>query len=79
MCILQGLMCIGRIVANQVHALCVCQDPAVVVAVGRILREYKTGITPKGKAEPDGEESWRLSGVAFIDNATDAAVKDMAR
>ena len=86
MCILHGLMCIGRIVANQVHALCVRQDPAVVVEVGRISREYKTGFTPKGKAEPDGEESWRLlvawnklSGVLFIDNAIDGAVRGMAR
>ena len=91
MCVLHGVMCIGRIFANQVHALCVCQDPALVVEVQRILREYKTGITPKGNAEPDGDESWRLlvtwnklSGVLFIDNAmdgarTDCAVPDMAR
>ena len=60
MCILHALMCIGRIVANEVHSLCVGQDPAVIVEVAQILRDYKTGITPKGKAEPDGEEFWRL-------------------
>ena len=84
--ILHGLTCIRRIVANQVHTLCVCHDPAVAVEVGHILREYKSGITPKDKAEPYGEESWqllvawkKLSGVLLIDNAINAAVTGMAR
>ena len=86
MCILHALMCIGRIVANEVHSLCVGQDPAVIVEVAQILRDYKTGITTKGKAEPDGEESWRLlvawnqlSQVLYIDSSIDAAVKTMSR
>ena len=86
MCILHALMCIGCIVANDVHSLCVGQDPAVIVEVAQILRDYKTGITPKGKAEPDGEESWRLlvawnqlSQVLYIDSSIDAAVKGMSR
>ena len=85
MCILHALMCIGRIVANGVHSPCVVQDPAVIVEVAQILRDYKTGITPKGKAEPDGEESWRLlvawnqlSQVLYIDSSIDAAVKAMS-
>ena len=60
MCFLHALMCIGRIVANEVHSVCMGQQPAVIVEVAQILRDYKTGITPKGKAEPDGEELWRL-------------------
>ena len=86
MCILHALMCIGRIVANELHSLCVGQDPAVIVEVAQILRDYKTAITPKGKAEPDGEESWRLlvawnqlSQVLYIDSSIDAAVKAMSR
>ena len=61
------------------------QDPAVIVEVAQTLGDYKTGITPKGKAEPDGEESWRLlvawnqlSQVLYIDSSIDAAVKAMS-
>ena len=84
-CILHALMCISRIVTNEVQSLCVGQDPAVIVEVAQILRDYKTGLTPKGKAEPDGEESWRLlvawnqlSQVLYIDSSIDAAVKAMS-
>ena len=86
MCILHALMCIGRIVANEVHSVCVGQDPGVIVEVAQILRDYKTGITPKGKAKPDGEESWRLlvawnqlSQVLYMESSIDAAVKAMSR
>ena len=86
MCILHALMCIGRIVANEVYSLCVGQGPAVIVEVARIPRDYKTGITRKGKAEPDGEEPWRLfvawnqlSQVLYIDSSIDAAVEAMSR
>ena len=85
-CILHALMCIGAIVANEVHSVCVGQDPAVIVEVAQILRDYKTCITFKGKAEPDGEESWRLlvawnqlSHVLYIDSSIDAAVEAMSR
>ena len=86
MCILHALMCIGRIVANEVRSVCVGQDPAVIVEVAKILQDYKTGISRKGKAEPDGEESWRLlvarnqlSQVPCIDSSMDAAAKAMSR
>ena len=86
MCTLHGLMCIGRIVANQVHALCVCQDLAVAVDIARILRENKTGITRKARAELDGEDplpflvAWnKLCALLFMDNAIDGDVRGIAR
>ena len=66
---------------KEIQRLAKCE-----VEVGRIMRRGKTGNTPKGKAEPDGEESGRLlvawnklSGVRFIDNEIDRAVRGMAR
>ena len=66
--------------------MCVGQDPVVIVEVAQTIRDYNTGITPNRKAEPDGEESWRLlvawnqlSQVLYIDSSIDAAVKAMSR
>ena len=60
MCILHLVIRLGDYLTHFIRAFCKRLPPLVRARVQTVLNESKTNISLKGKASPDGEETWRL-------------------
>ena len=60
MCILHLVIRLGDYLTHFIRAFCKRLPPLVCARVQTVLNESKTNISLKGKASPDGEETWRL-------------------
>ena len=60
MCILHLVIRLGDYLTHFICAFCKRLPPLVRARVQTVLNESKTNISLKGKASPDGEETWRL-------------------